>query len=100
MKHSTTLFISTVITGLLVSGIGVADETRIIWEQSDTAQLVQARCSICHSLDYIQMNAGFLKKANWETEVAKMRKTFGAPVSDDEAKQIIAYLTQKFGVPE
>jgi|GEM_PF-566565 len=95
-KHSI-WFCSLLIGALFLSWVVRADETLITWEKSDAAQLVQARCSICHSLDYIKMNAGFLKAANWEAEVAKMRKAYGAPISDEEAKQITAYLTQKFG---
>jgi len=75
----------------------LADETKIVWENSDAARLVQSRCITCHSLDYIQMNAGVIKGANWEAEVNKMRKAYGAPINDEEAKQIVAYLSQKFG---
>jgi mono/diheme cytochrome c family protein len=33
---------------------------------------VEARCSACHSLDYVVMNSPFLNASGWDAEVAKM----------------------------
>jgi hypothetical protein len=62
------------------------------------AALVQSRCSICHSLDYIVMNSRFLSRTAWEGEVRKMMKIMGAPVPDNEVASIVDYLTQNYGV--
>ena len=62
------------------------------------AALVQSRCSICHSLDYIVMNSRFLSRTAWEGEVRKMMKIMGAPVPDNEVASIVEYLTQNYGV--
>ena len=32
-----------------------------------------ASCAICHTLNYIRMNSGFLNSEQWKTEVLKMR---------------------------
>ncbi len=51
--------------------------------------ILQSKCAICHGTDYVVQQR--LKPAQWEAEVAKMRK-FGAPLSDDEAKTLSEYL--------
>ncbi len=56
-------------------------------------ELFQARCITCHSLRYIQMQPDLKRKA-WEKIVEKMRKNFGASVSDSEAVIIVDYLTE------
>jgi cytochrome c5 len=56
-----------------------------------------ARCTSCHSVDYVAMHARFGTRALWEMEVAKMRNAFKAPLSDDEARQIVDYLARAYG---
>jgi mono/diheme cytochrome c family protein len=75
-----------------------ADETALKLADGPELAVVRANCSVCHSLDYVQMNAPFLKKAGWEAEVRKMIKVMGAPVSDEDAARILAYLTRSYGV--
>jgi hypothetical protein len=58
---------------------------------------VVAHCNACHSLDYIEMNAGFLDFAGWDAEVAKMIGSFGAPVDAADAKAIAQYLGATYG---
>lgn len=62
------------------------------------AALVQARCSICHSLDYIVTNSPFLTRTAWEGEVRKMMKIMGAPVPEGEVASIVDYLSRNYGV--
>src|SRR5438309_5781793 len=42
---------------------------------------VAATCVICHSTRYITMQPAF-SRAAWTAEVDKMRKVFGAPLTD------------------
>jgi len=58
-----------------------------------------ARCTSCHSVDYVSMHARFGTRALWEMEVAKMRNAFKAPLSDDEARRIVDYLARAYGPP-
>jgi sulfite dehydrogenase (cytochrome) subunit B len=58
---------------------------------------VEIHCSVCHSLDYIQMNSPFPNAALWEAEVKKMIGPFGAPISDADAKAILEYLKTNYG---
>ena len=58
---------------------------------------VQSNCGLCHSLDYVQMNSPFLNAAGWDSEVTKMIKAFGAPISDADAAAIKEYLSKHYG---
>jgi hypothetical protein len=60
---------------------------------------VVAGCAICHSLSYIPMNSRFMTPEVWKAEVTKMRAAFGAPIDDDAANAILAYLVANFGAP-
>lgn len=60
-------------------------------------ETVERICSGCHTPNYIRMNAPFLSEAQWKAEVAKMRQVFGAPIEDEEAAEILAYLTAEYG---
>ena len=52
---------------------------------------VESGCVICHSTRYITMQPAFGRDV-WVAEVDKMRKTFGAPVTEEQAKTIVDYL--------
>lgn len=54
--------------------------------------LTEGRCIICHSVEYIPANAPAMDRAAWQKTVQKMRDRFGAPITDEEAKQILEYL--------
>lgn len=56
-----------------------------------------ARCTSCHSLDYVEMHARFGTRALWESQVTKMRNAYKAPMSDEDAKVIVAYLERQYG---
>lgn len=54
-----------------------------------------AYCSTCHSTRYITMQPP-LAGATWESEVTKMRKTFGATIPDEAAAKILHYLQEHY----
>ena len=58
---------------------------------------VEIHCSVCHSLDYIQMNSPFPNAALWDAEIGKMIKAFGAPIDEADAKAIGDYLKKNYG---
>jgi hypothetical protein len=60
---------------------------------------VEAACSVCHSLSYIPMNSRFMTPEVWKAEVTKMRTAYGAPIDDDAANEIIAYLAAHYAAP-
>lgn len=53
-------------------------------------------CRICHSLDYITTQQKFTK-VKWQAEVTKMIKTYGAPISEENAKIIADYIATNYG---
>jgi hypothetical protein len=59
--------------------------------------LVAANCSMCHSLDYIQMNSPFLDRKGWEASVNKMIRAMGAPVAEADVQKIVDYLASQYG---
>lgn len=80
----------------LVCTLAFADEDTIQLRDGSGRDLTAARCAICHSVDYIQGNAPVLDRAGWQKEIQKMRDRFGAPVSDEEARQILEYLAGSY----
>ena len=86
---------------VLVIGLAMsahANETALRLRDAPEAVTVRAYCSMCHSVDYIEMNAPFLKRAGWDAEVHKMIKVMGAPIPEDAATRIIEYLARYYGV--
>jgi hypothetical protein len=60
--------------------------------QAGNVALIEANCTPCHSLRYIEMQPELTHKA-WEKTVDKMITAFGAPVRDSVTrKDIIEYL--------
>lgn len=59
-------------------------------------KMTQAKCGLCHSTDYIVMQPRG-SAAQWQAVVTKMIKVYGAPVNEEEAKKITAYLTSAYG---
>ena len=48
-------------------------------------------CVVCHSPRYITMQPRF-SQATWLSEVGKMKDTYGAHISDEQAQRITDYL--------
>jgi sulfite dehydrogenase (cytochrome) subunit B len=58
--------------------------------------LTVGRCIICHSVEYIPANAPAMNRASWQKSIQKMKDRFGAPITDEEAKQILDYLDANY----
>ena len=58
--------------------------------------LTVGRCIICHSVEYIPANAPAMDRAAWQKSIQKMKERFGAPITDQEAKQILDYLSANY----
>ena len=59
-----------------------------------------SHCAICHSLDYIEMNAPVMNRAGWEKAVQKMIARFGAPIDEAAARDILDYLAAHYSEAE
>lgn len=88
------------LVGWTVGGAALADETQIRMKEAPETTTLVANCSGCHSLDYVQMNSKFMKRAGWEAEVHKMVAVMGAPVSEADQAALVEYLTREYGVAE
>jgi sulfite dehydrogenase (cytochrome) subunit B len=80
----------------LIWALASADEDAIRLRDGNARDLTAARCAICHSVDYIESNAPVLDRAGWQKEIQKMRDRFGAPITDEEARQILDYLAGSY----
>jgi len=67
------------------------DDYQVNFPKGEGYDEFKAACITCHSLRYIEMQPDFPPKT-WETIVNKMRKNFGAPMSDSAAIKIVNYL--------
>ncbi|MGZ8191318.1 MAG: cytochrome c [Methylococcaceae bacterium] len=74
-----------------------AGESQILLKDRPGKNLVLAQCAMCHSLDYITMQAKILDRGGWEKTVGKMINVMGAPISDTDKQVIIDYLAQNYG---
>jgi hypothetical protein len=84
--------------GLAVAaGVVVAQERRLELKDGPGRAQVEANCGSCHSLDYVVMNSPFLDRNGWDGSVTKMIKVFGAPISAEDAKAIVEYLSVNYG---
>ena len=59
-------------------------------------QMVQAQCSLCHSLDYITTQPPGKDLAFWTAIVNKMIKVFGAPLPAEDVAKVAAYLEKAY----
>jgi sulfite dehydrogenase (cytochrome) subunit B len=82
----------------LTAGSAAAEEKPVRLRQAPGLDKVEAHCSACHSLDYVQMNSPFLSAAGWDAEVAKMINAFGARIDAADVKTIADYLNQNYGI--
>lgn len=57
--------------------------------------VVQIYCRFCHSANYITMQPP-LPTATWKADVLKMINVYGAPIPEDIASQIVAYLQSNY----
>jgi hypothetical protein len=74
-----------------------AGENEIFLKDGPGKPEVISQCSVCHSLDYITMNARIQDHAGWEKTVNKMIDVMGAPIADADKQTIIDYLVQNYG---
>ena len=63
------------------------------------AELAQANCIVCHSVDYIATQPPMPRKF-WDATVKKMIEKYAAPTPADVTGAIAEYLTVAYGVPD
>ena len=61
-------------------------------------QMALRNCLTCHSAHYVQTQPPTSPRAYWDATVRKMKKPFGAPISDEEIPAIVDYLVKTYGI--
>lgn len=89
------IIIAVLLAALLVAQVDAEEQIRL--KAAPGRDKVEANCTGCHSLDYIQMNSPFLSPAGWDAELAKMIDVFGAPIDANDARTIVDYLQANYG---
>ena len=112
LRKSKLIFYIGIPIGVLIScrgagtedGLHALDETpksivgyQTIMPHAEGFEAFETYCISCHSLRYIQMQPDLPQK-KWEGIVDKMIKSFGAPIPDSTAKEIVIYLSNVKGV--
>lgn len=59
--------------------------------------IAQQKCSICHSVDYINFQPPGMNLEQWTAEMTKMQHSYGAPIDEHEISSIAAYLAVTYG---
>ncbi len=73
-----------------------ADNAFAILRPGDGVDVVRYHCSACHSTDYIVTQPrGDARQ--WQGEVTKMIRTFGAAIGPLDARTIVEYLGRAYG---
>ncbi len=64
-------------------------------QKVDVVALFEQKCNICHSTERIKSKRK--TKNEWESTVTRMKNVNRAPITDEEAKIIIDYLSKSYG---
>jgi mono/diheme cytochrome c family protein len=62
--------------------------------------LASGLCVTCHSADYVAYQPPNEPKAFWLAEATKMKKVYGAPITDAQLDPIAEYLEATYGAKE
>jgi len=80
-----------------INGPRAAPATEVTELRAGTGRdLTVGRCIICHSTEYIPANAPAMNRAGWQKSIQKMKDRFGAPITEEESKQILDYLDANY----
>jgi sulfite dehydrogenase (cytochrome) subunit B len=80
----------------LASAAAAAPDPDVTLRAGPGHDLTAGLCMICHSLEYIPANAPAMNRGAWQKSIQKMRERFGAPISDEQAQQILDYLAANY----
>jgi hypothetical protein len=80
----------------LAGPAGAAPDETVTLRPGPGEDLTAGLCMICHSLEYIPANAPAMNRGAWQKSIQKMRERFGAPISDQQAQQILDYLAANY----
>ena len=67
------------------------------FKQDTGAEIANAQCLICHSVDYITTQPK-MPRAFWKAGVQKMQQKYGAPIPDAQVDPVVDYLVKNYGI--
>jgi sulfite dehydrogenase (cytochrome) subunit B len=76
----------------------VLPEETATFAPGNNQDVVEAKCTGCHSADYIQTQprGDKFKRDFWQAEVTKMIKNYGAPIDQADVGKIVDYLAASY----
>lgn len=102
MRRAKALWV--VLAGILLAAGALASNLKIdlpaetaTLKPGSGSDLASGQCLTCHSAEYITTQPPDKPLAFWRAEVEKMKKVYGAPISDDQIGIIADYLTRSYG---
>jgi cytochrome c5 len=84
--------VSPLVLGLFAAFTAAAGEQTFALADAPGRDATVASCAICHSLDYVSMNAAVMNRTAWDKSIRKMVDKFGAPISAENMQVILDYL--------
>lgn len=80
---------------LILPSVSSSSAEKPTGQAAESKVLFEKKCSACHS---VRKATGQKKsQPEWTDTVMRMKNKNGAPVNDDEAKNIIEYLAKSYG---
>ena len=70
-------------------------QDRSLSAENDAKKLFEKRCGLCHPID--RPKSKKKTREDWEKTVTRMKNVHKAPISDEEAKVIVDYLSENYG---
>jgi len=67
-----------------------------MFPEGPNSDAINNNCLTCHSADMV-LNQPTLQRNVWQAEVDKMRKTYKAPIAEEDVKPIVDYLARTKG---
>jgi sulfite dehydrogenase (cytochrome) subunit B len=95
VRLAVVLVLAAVLAGVCAAPGATAQEVTEL-KDGTGRDLTVGRCILCHSVEYIPGNAPAMNRAAWQKTIQKMKDRFGAPITDEEAKQILDYLDANY----
>jgi len=81
-----------------VVSITLPGDLTYAYKKGPGQEVAQSVCLTCHSSAYVSMQAP-MDAAAWTKEVTKMRKAYGASMTDAQATAVADYLGREYGPP-
>jgi cytochrome c2 len=80
---------------LLVALLLISSQPVLAGDETNAKPLFERKCGTCHSVE--RPKSQTKTKGEWEKTVMRMKNVNMAPLTNEEARAIIDYLTKNYG---